>query len=106
MLATGSFEDGMLATGSKHKPSEQPDPKLASKAPLTPDVTTIWYRAPEVLLEYDNYDTRVDMWAMGFICVELEAKHLQLHLNFQCSPAYSPRLAHTRRPLAAPHGRR
>ena len=76
MLATGSFEDGMLATGSLHQPSKQPDPKMASKAPLTPDVTTIWYRAPEVLLEYDNYDTRVDVWAMGCICVELETKQV------------------------------
>ena len=39
-------------------------------------MTTLWYRAPEVLLEYDNYDTRVDMWAMGCICVELEAKQV------------------------------
>ena len=61
MLATGSFEDGALATGSKHEPSQQP----AQKAPLTQHVTTLWYSAPELLLAYDNYDTRVDMWAFG-----------------------------------------
>ena len=74
MLATGSGDDGRLATGSK--PSKQPDPKMTNLAPLTQEVTTLWYRAPEVLLACGQYDTLVDMWAMGCICVELEAKHV------------------------------
>ena len=71
-LATGSFEAGALATGGKHEPSQQP----ANNAPLTQHVTTLWYSAPELLLASDNYDTRVDMWALGCIRVELETKQV------------------------------
>ena len=70
--ATGSFEEGALATGGEHEPSQQP----ARKAPLTQNVTTLWYSAPELLLAYNNYDTRVDMWALGCVCVELETKQV------------------------------
>ncbi|KAK9144728.1 hypothetical protein Sjap_004631 [Stephania japonica] len=34
-------------------------------------VTTLWYRAPEVLLETPTYGPAVDMWAMGAIIAEL-----------------------------------
>ncbi|KAK9144807.1 hypothetical protein Sjap_004710 [Stephania japonica] len=34
-------------------------------------VTTLWYRAPEVLLETPTYSPAVDMWAMGAIIAEL-----------------------------------
>lgn len=71
-LASGRLEEGALATGGEHEPSQQP----ARTAPLTQNVTTLWYSAPELLLAYNNYDTRVDMWALGCICVELEAKQV------------------------------
>jgi cell division cycle 2-like len=39
--------------------------------PLTPHVTTLWYRAPEILLGDTKYTTAVDMWAVGCIFAEL-----------------------------------
>ncbi|OHT05671.1 CMGC family protein kinase [Tritrichomonas foetus] len=34
-------------------------------------VTTRWYRAPEVLLNYEHTDTSLDIWAVGCIFAEL-----------------------------------
>ena len=49
--------------------------------PLTPNVVTLWYRAPELLLEslvdvtdevdVTEYSTSIDMWATGCIFYEL-----------------------------------
>ena len=44
-------------------------------ATLTPGMTTISYRAPEVLMQYDRdelatYGTAVDLWSVGCICAE------------------------------------
>ncbi|KAL6772389.1 hypothetical protein ACKKBG_A30030 [Auxenochlorella protothecoides x Auxenochlorella symbiontica] len=39
--------------------------------PLTPGVTTLWYRSPEVLLGARQYDGAVDLWAAGCIFAEL-----------------------------------
>lgn len=46
---------------------------LASPAdrPLTPYVSTRWYRAPEVLLGSTTYGAAADMWAFGTILAEL-----------------------------------
>lgn len=41
--------------------------------PLTPGVTTLWYRAPEVLLAAPAYAAPVDVWAAGCIFAELVA---------------------------------
>ena len=41
---------------------------------LTTQVTTLWYRAPEMLLASTQYDTGVDMWAFGCITVEVLTK--------------------------------
>jgi serine/threonine protein kinase len=42
---------------------------------LTPqNVTTLWYRAPEVLLGCSHYGPPVDMWALGCIFAELIIK--------------------------------
>ncbi|KAK9120866.1 hypothetical protein Syun_018483 [Stephania yunnanensis] len=38
---------------------------------LSDYVTTMWYRAPEVLLMAETYGPEVDMWAMGAIMAEL-----------------------------------
>jgi serine/threonine protein kinase len=43
-----------------------PSPKA-----ITPGVTTLWYRAPEVLLGCEQYSFSVDMWAVGCIIGEL-----------------------------------
>lgn len=39
--------------------------------PMTPHVVTLWYRAPELLLETDIQTTAIDMWAVGCILGEL-----------------------------------
>lgn len=38
---------------------------------LTPGVTTLWYRAPEVLLGGTRYTAAVDMWSVGCVFAEL-----------------------------------
>jgi len=42
--------------------------------PLTHEVVTLWYRAPEVLLGSKHYAPPVDMWAVGTIFVEMVTK--------------------------------
>jgi len=36
----------------------------------TPNVTSLWYRAPEILLGEQSYGTAVDMWSFGCIMAE------------------------------------
>ena len=35
--------------------------------PLTHEVVTLWYRAPEILLGLEVYTAAIDMWAVGCI---------------------------------------
>ena len=37
----------------------------------TKKVVTLWYRAPEILLGWDDYSTPSDVWALGWILAEL-----------------------------------
>ncbi|XP_014253825.1 cyclin-dependent kinase 10 [Cimex lectularius] len=39
--------------------------------PMTPQVVTLWYRSPELLLQAKTQTTAVDMWAAGCILGEL-----------------------------------
>eukprot|EP00803_Ostreobium_quekettii_P004303 evm.model.scf_3792.1 EVM.evm.TU.scf_3792.1 scf_3792:2804-11246(-) len=39
--------------------------------PMTPQVVTLWYRSPELLLGSERYTDSVDMWAVGCIFGEL-----------------------------------
>eukprot|EP00923_Selenidium_pygospionis_P058185 GHVN01102089.1.p1 GENE.GHVN01102089.1~~GHVN01102089.1.p1 ORF type:complete len:309 (+),score=27.82 GHVN01102089.1:52-978(+) len=39
--------------------------------PLTHEVVTLWYRAPEILLGMDRYSTAVDIFSIGVILMEL-----------------------------------
>lgn len=41
------------------------------RGPLTHEVITLWYRAPEILLGCDAYGTGVDTWSIGCIVAEL-----------------------------------
>ena len=41
------------------------------KATYTTRVVTLWYRAPELLLGFKNYNFSVDIWSMGCVFVEL-----------------------------------
>lgn len=38
---------------------------------MTPQVVTLWYRAPELLLASKIQTTAIDMWAVGCILGEL-----------------------------------
>lgn len=40
-------------------------------AELSSHVVTLWYRAPEVLMESKMYDTGIDIWSVGCIVAEL-----------------------------------
>ncbi|XP_064077991.1 cyclin-dependent kinase 10-like [Macrobrachium nipponense] len=40
-------------------------------SPMTPQVVTLWYRAPELLFQAKTQTTAVDMWAAGCILGEL-----------------------------------
>lgn len=35
--------------------------------PMTPRVVTLWYRAPELLLNSPTHTTAIDIWAAGCI---------------------------------------
>lgn len=46
--------------------------EMKQKASVMTDyVATRWYRAPELLLAYKEYDSSVDMWSVGCILAEL-----------------------------------
>jgi len=39
--------------------------------PLTRDIATLWYRAPEILLGSNKYSSSVDIWSLGCIMAEI-----------------------------------
>ena len=41
------------------------------KLPLTDYISTRWYRSPEVLLRFNKYDEKVDIFALGCVMAEL-----------------------------------
>ncbi len=41
---------------------------------LTPQLVTLWYRAPEMLLGCESYGTAVDMWSIGIIFADMICK--------------------------------
>jgi cyclin-dependent kinase 10 len=47
------------------------DEDASLNASMTPGVVTLWYRAPEVLLESRHQTTAVDMWSLGCVFGEL-----------------------------------
>lgn len=42
---------------------------------MTPQVVTLWYRSPELLLGSPTHTTAIDMWALGCILGELLLHH-------------------------------
>ena len=42
-----------------------------SSRPMTDEITTLYYRAPEVLIGMKNYSIQIDMWSWGCIFAEL-----------------------------------
>jgi len=45
--------------------------EIRSRPPYTDYVSTRWYRAPELLLRSVNYNSPVDIFALGCIMAEL-----------------------------------
>lgn len=45
--------------------------EIRSRPPYTEYVATRWYRAPELLLQSSNYNSPVDIFALGCIMAEL-----------------------------------
>lgn len=45
--------------------------EIRSRPPFTHYSGTRWYRAPEVMLGHDFYNSPVDLWAAGIICAEM-----------------------------------
>ena len=45
--------------------------EIRSRPPFTQYVSTRWYRAPEIVLQSQNYNTPIDIWALGVIFAEL-----------------------------------
>lgn len=45
--------------------------EIRSRPPHTEYVSTRWYRAPELLLQSPNYNSPIDVFAMGCILVEM-----------------------------------
>jgi serine/threonine protein kinase len=41
----------------------------------TPEVITLWYRAPELLLGHSQYGPEVDIWSAGCIIAEMATSH-------------------------------
>ncbi len=42
-----------------------------SKRVYSKEILTLWYRAPEIILGYDEYSSNVDIWSLGCIMAEL-----------------------------------
>ncbi|OHT15966.1 putative serine/threonine-protein kinase [Tritrichomonas foetus] len=45
--------------------------EIRSRPPYTEYVSTRWYRAPEIILRHEFYNSPVDIWAVGAIMAEL-----------------------------------
>ena len=46
--------------------------KHTQDLPMTPNMVTIWYRAPEILMGHKTYSLPSDVWSLGVTCVEIE----------------------------------
>lgn len=44
---------------------------IESSQPMTPQVVTLWYRPPEILLGSSKHSSAIDMWAFGCVVAEL-----------------------------------
>jgi len=56
------------------------------------NVTTLWYRAPEVLLGCSNYGPPIDVWALGCIFAELIIKKALFPANSKAEDAHLQQL--------------
>lgn len=70
----GEEEEELLGDEEEEDPA---DPKV-----LTPDVVTLWYRPPEILLGDKDYGYPVDVWPAALIIAELWFKEPLFKGNF------------------------
>ena len=55
----------------------------------TPEVVTLWYRAPEVILNPGNYDMSIDVWSVGIILLEMILKNkFPINVNDEISTLF------------------
>ena len=63
----------------------QLDVEQTQDQPMTPNMVTLWYRAPEILRESSSYGLPSDVWSLGITLVEMERGRAP----FQCSSEMS-----------------
>jgi mitogen-activated protein kinase 1/3 len=84
-----AFTDGDAAGGgaaAAEPPQQQGASPFNRARTMTTHVVTRWYRAPEVILEWPDYDAAVDMWSVGCIVGEM-LESLQANVA-QCTPLF------------------
>lgn len=63
----------MITTDGKIKLCDFGQSKIftISKSNYSADVSTLWYRAPEIMLGCESYGYGVDIWSMGCVLAEM-----------------------------------
>lgn len=56
--------------------------------PYTPEVVTLWYRAPELLLGASEYANEIDIWSIGCIFAEMVTKKPLFAGDSECDQLY------------------
>lgn len=65
-----------LARGFEADPTAD---QSAANGFLTEYVATRWYRAPEIMLSFQNYTTAIDVWSVGSEFAHLTRTSCRLH---------------------------
>jgi len=74
ILAGEKGPSGHMMTSRDASSEVETNPNDAASLPMTENIATRWYCAPEILVGSSNYSTGVDIWAIGCILGELLAK--------------------------------
>jgi len=48
--------------------------KYRDERSMTFKVVTLWYRAPELIIQYKKYDYKIDIWSLGCVFAEFFIK--------------------------------
>lgn len=65
-------------------------PEKVTKRRLSTHISSRWYRSPEIILTQENYDCKIDVWALGCIMAELLLK-IEKQYNTKAKSDYSDR---------------